>query len=113
MRKITFYPHLAVTNVLRNNQFYLPYLLTNIATVAMFYILAYLSFDDTLASFPSANNVQVMMALGCIVVGIFSTILVFYTNSFVMKRRQHELGLYSILGMETRHIARQPGRRPG
>lgn len=106
MRKITFYPHLAVTNVLRNNQFYLPYLLTNIATVAMFYILAYLSFDDTLASFPSANNVQVMMALGCIVVGIFSTILVFYTNSFVMKRRQHELGLYSILGMETRHIAR-------
>ena len=50
MRKITFYPHLAVTNVLRNNQFYLPYLLTNIATVAMFYILAYLSFDDTLAS---------------------------------------------------------------
>ena len=82
MRKITFYPHLAITNVLRNNQFYLPYLLTNIATVAMFYILAYLSFDDTLASFPSANNVQVMMALGCIVVGIFSTILVFYTNSF-------------------------------
>ena len=106
MRKITFYPHLAITNVLRNNQFYLPYLLTNIATVAMFYILAYLSFDDTLASFPSANNVQVMMGLGCIVVGIFSTILVFYTNSFVMKRRQHELGLYSILGMETRHIAR-------
>ena len=62
MRKITFYPHLAITNVLCNNQFYLPYLLTNIATVAMFYILAYLSFDDTLASFPSANNVQVMMA---------------------------------------------------
>ena len=106
MRKITFYPHLAVTNVLRNNQFYLPYLLTNIATVAMFYILAYLAQEDTLASFPSANNVRVMMALGCIVVGIFSTILVFYTNSFVMKRRQHELGLYSILGMETRHIAR-------
>ena len=106
MRKITFYPHLAITNVLRNNQFYLPYLLTNIATVAMFYILAYLSFDDTLASFPSANNVQVMMGLGCVVVAIFSAILVFYTNSFVMKRRQHELGLYSILGMETRHIAR-------
>lgn len=106
MRKFTFYPHLAVTNVLRNNQFYLPYLLTNIATVAMFYILAYLSFDDTLASFPSANNVQVMMGLGCIIVAIFSAILVFYTNSFVMKRRQHELGLYSILGMETRHIAR-------
>ena len=106
MRKITFYPHLAVTNVLRNNQFYLPYLLTNIATVAMFYILAYLSFDDTLASFPSANNVQVMMALGCIVVGIFSTILVFYTNSFVMKRRRRELGLYNILGLEKRHTAR-------
>ena len=76
MRKITFYPHLAITNVLRNNQFYLPYLLTNIATVAMFYILAYLSFDDTLASFPSANNVQVMMGLGCVVVAIFSAILV-------------------------------------
>ena len=106
MRKITFYPHLAVTNVLRNNQFYLPYLLTNIATVAMFYILAYLAQEDTLSSFHSANNVQMMMLLGCVVVAIFSAILVFYTNSFVMKRRQHELGLYSILGMETRHIAR-------
>ena len=54
----------------------------------------------------AANNVQVMMGLGCVVVAIFSAILLFYTNSFVMKRRQHELGLYSILGMETRHIAR-------
>lgn len=124
MRKITFYPHLAITNVLRNNQFYLPYLLTNIATVAMFYILAYLSFDDTLAASPAPTTCR-CDALGCIVVGIFSTILVFYTNSFVMKRRQHELGLYSILGMETRHIARllrveapvfgavQPGLRLG
>lgn len=106
MRKITFYPHLAVTNILRNNQFYFPYLLSNTATVGMFYILVYLSSDTLLNTMPSANNVRIMMRLGCIVVGIFSVILVFYTNRFVMKRRQHELGLYSILGMETRHIAR-------
>lgn len=106
MRKSGFYPHLALTNILRNGQFYLPYLLTCSATVAMFYILTFLTSNDMIDTMPGAQNLQIILNLGCIVVGLFSLVIVAYSNSFIMKRRRRELGLYNILGMEKRHIAR-------
>lgn len=106
MRKTGFYPHLALTNILRNGQFYLPYFLTCSATVAMFYILCFLAYNDMIDTMPGAGDVRYIMYLGCIVVGLFSVIIISYTNSFIMKRRHRELGLYNILGMEKQHIAR-------
>lgn len=106
MRKSGFYPKLALINILRSGQFYLPYFLTCSGTAAMFYILCFLTWNDRIDTLRGAGTVQAVLYLGCIVVALFSVVLIFYTNGFIMKRRRRELGLYNILGMEKRHIAR-------
>lgn len=98
------YTRLAVTNMKNNRQFYLPYLLTGILTVAMFYIMCALNGNEGLNSMPGSENVKMILWLGTIVIGIFSTIFLFYTNSFIIKRRKKELGVYNILGMEKKHL---------
>ena len=105
MRKSGFFPRLALVNLLRNGRYYGPYLLACGGTAAMFYILCYLTNSDIVASVRGAGYLQSLMYLGCIVVALFSVVLLLYANSFVMKRRQRELGLYNILGLEKRHIA--------
>lgn len=106
MRKTGFYPRLAIQNIRKNGRFYLPYLLAGIGCAAMFYILLFLSTDPDLGGMYGGRTLQSMLGFGTVVIGIFSAILVFYTNSFLMKRRRRELGLWNILGMEKRHIAR-------
>lgn len=101
-----FYLELATGNIKKNGKFYFPYLLTCICTVAMFYIMCAIAYRDGLSKMPGAQSVQQMMGLGCYVIGIFAVIFLFYTNSFLMKRRKKEIGLYNILGMEKRHIAK-------
>ena len=105
MRKSGFFPRLALVNLVRNGRYYGPYLLSCGGTAAMFYILRYLTESDIVASVRGAGYLQSLMYLGCIVVALFSIVLLLYANSFVMKRRQRELGLYNILGLEKRHIA--------
>lgn len=105
MRKSGFFPRLALVNLLRNGQYYGPYLLSCGGSAAMFYILCYLTTSQIVASVRGAGYLQSLMYLGCIVVALFSAALLLYANSFVMKRRQRELGLYNILGLEKRHIA--------
>ncbi len=105
MRKSGFFPRLALVNLLRNSRYYGPYLLSCGGTAAMFYILRYLTESDIVNSVRGAAYLQSLMYLGCIVVALFSIVLLLYANSFVMKRRQRELGLYNILGLEKRHIA--------
>ena len=105
MRKSGFFPRLALVNLLRNGRYYGPYLVSCGGTAAMFYILRYLTESDIVASVRGAAYLQSLMFLGCIVVALFSAVLLLYANSFVMKRRQRELGLYNILGLEKRHIA--------
>lgn len=105
MRKSGFFPRLALVNLARNRRYYGPYLLSGIGTAAMYYILRYLTVSNIVASVRGAGYLQSLMGLGCIVVAIFSAVLLLYANSFVMKRRQRELGLYHILGLEKRHIA--------
>ena len=106
MGKRSFFPRLALVNLVRNSRYYGPYLLSCGALAAMYYILRFLTWNEVIQTVRGAAYLQVMMSIGCFVVALFSTVLLLYANSFVMKRRQHELGLYSILGMETRHIAR-------
>lgn len=110
MRKLSFYPKLAARSMKSNRRFYVPYILTVIGTAAAFYIMAAIVSDpgtDQLAA-GTANGpvyVSMFMTLGMFVLGLFSFIFLLYTNSFLMKRRQKELGLYSVLGMSKTNIA--------
>ena len=110
MRKLSFYPRLAARSIKSNRQFYLPYLLTVIGTCAAMYILYALYFDpgfDRLGEGTANGQVytQMFMSIGITLVTLFCFIFLIYTNGFLMKRRQKELGLYSVLGMSKRNIA--------
>lgn len=101
-----FYPKLALSNIRKNSRFYYPYLLTCIATIAMFYVMIMIANNDGLVLMPGHGSLTSILGFGTVVVGMFSIIFLLYTNSFLIKRRKKELGLYNILGMEKRHIAR-------
>ncbi len=101
-----FYSRLAAVNIKKNARIYVPYLLACIGTVMMFYILLFIAKNDGLAAMKGAEYLTVVMRLGSIVIGIFSAVILLYTNSFLIKRRKKELGLFNILGMEKKHIAK-------
>ncbi len=100
------YVKLAFTNMKKNGQFYLPYLITGIITVAMFYIMCALNGNAGWDDSSGSAEIKTILALGSIVIAIFSVIFIFYTNSFIIKRRKKELGVYNILGMEKKHLAK-------
>lgn len=100
------YAKLAGTNIRNNRQLYLPYILSGIMTVAMFYLMLFINNNPGIDKIPGAANLKTIMALGVGVITIFSYIFIFYTNSFISKRRKKEIGIYNILGMEKRHIAK-------
>ena len=101
------YSHLARQNLKKNSRVYLPYILASIGTIMMFYILCTLAFDEDLRSdMYGGGQMAVILSLGIIVVGIFAVIFLLYTNSFLLKRRKKEIGLYNILGLGKRHIAK-------
>lgn len=99
------YPKLAFTNIKNNKQFYFPYLLTGVLCVLMFYSMLAIQQNPALESMRGGTNLQVILMLGSWVIVFFACIFLFYTNSFIVKRRKKELGIYNILGMEKRHIA--------
>lgn len=105
MRKSGFFPRLALVNLMRNGRYYGPYLLSCGGVAAMYYILRFLSGHETLKTVRGAMYLQSLSDMGCFVVALFAAVILLYANSFVMKRRQRELGLYNILGLEKRHIA--------
>lgn len=95
---------LAFTNIKNHRKFYLPYFLAAVGIIAMFYIICFLAMSRGVAEM--SDSLSVIMGLGVFVMAIFSFIFLFYTNSFLMKRRKKEIGLYNILGMEKQHIGR-------
>lgn len=98
-----FYQKLAITNLKNNRQTYIPYIITCIGTIIMFYNMCNLTFHS---STKESGSLTSMMILGVFVTGIFSMIFLFYTNSFLVKRRKKEFGVFNILGMEKKHIGR-------
>ena len=100
-----FFPKMAAGNLVRNRRFVFPYLLTGLITVAMFYNMTFLAFHKEINNMPGGATIPTIMSLGTGVVGIFAVIFLLYTNTFLMKRRQKEIGLYNILGMSKGHIA--------
>ena len=101
-----FYTRLAVTNIRKNSKTYFPYILASSATVMMFYNLLYLLLSKDVNSMHDSSTLTAVLGLGSIVTGIFAFILLLYINSFLIKRRKKEFGLFNILGMEKKHIAR-------
>lgn len=102
--KFSFYPKLAVSSIRKNKKLYLPYILTCIGMVAMYYIIVYLQYSDILSYMPKTFTLREMFNLGSWVIAIFALIFLFYTNSFLIRRRKKEFGLYNILGMGKKNI---------
>jgi len=99
-----FYARLAANNIRKNRQIYIPYIITCIITISFYYIMKSLSLNDGLNELTGANTISYTLELGCKVIMIFSVIFLFYTNSFLMKRREKEFGLFHVLGMEKKHL---------
>lgn len=102
-----FYPKLAWQNLRNNAKFYFPYILTVVFSAASFYIMLSLNGNaDNLPERVRYAYLSEFVAIGIFVVALFSIIFLFYTNSFLMKKRNKEIALYNILGMGKRHIAK-------
>ncbi len=101
-----FYGRLAVSNLKKNIGLYLPYILTAVGIGAMYYIMGAITRDEGIMEMRGASELSMILGLGCGVIAIFSVIFLFYTNSFLIKRRKKEFGLFNILGMEKRHIGK-------
>ena len=97
---------LAADNIKRNNKSYIPYILSCIVTVAVFYIMKSLSLNPGLKTMIGADTISALMYLGSIVVALFALVFLLYANSFLVKRRKKEWGVFNIFGMERRHIAK-------
>ncbi|CYV95323.1 FtsX-like permease family protein [Streptococcus suis] len=95
---------LALTNLKKNRRLYFPYALMTIVSTAIAYIFASLAFHPDLGQVKGANGVIQVLGFGMIVVMLAVAIMVFYANSFVMKQRSKEFGVYSILGLEKKHL---------
>ncbi|MFV0414259.1 MAG: FtsX-like permease family protein [Oscillospiraceae bacterium] len=105
MRKVSFYPKLAFSNLWRNKSTYLPYLLACVVSIITFYTLMAINFNPQLAQLRGGEIVVAFTAVGTVIMAIFCAVLIFYTNSFLIKRRKKEIGLYSVLGMQKSNIA--------
>ncbi len=100
------YKKLARDNINKNKNTYFPYIFSSIVMVSLFYILYTITEEVGNGRFYGDTTMATILNLGVYTAGIFSVIFIFYTNSFLLKRRTKELGLYSVLGMEKRHISR-------
>ena len=99
------FSRLAKQNIRNNKSAYIPYMITCIFCVAMIYMMEFLRDCPTLdQAVRQADEVRMIVFTGEIVVEIFCIIFLIYSNSFLMKRRQKEIGLYNILGLERNHI---------
>lgn len=102
----TFYPKLAISNIVKNKKTYFPYILTCMFTIMMYYMMSSIIYNKNFKDIYQAGNLMELLKIAITVTIIFSVIFLFYTNSFLMKRRRKEIGLFNILGMEKRHIAK-------
>ena len=104
--KCGFYLKLAWSGIRKNKRLYNPYLLTCVGMVMMFYMVSFLSECPALMQMKGGMTLQSMLSFGSWVIGAFALIFLFYTNSFLIRRRKKEFGLYNILGMGKGNLAR-------
>lgn len=106
MNKMLLYPRLAVNGIKKNRRTYLPYILTCSGMIMMYYITSFLTVSRFVREMKGGDIMQQLLFMGCGVMVVFSAIFLFYTNSFIIRRRKTEFGLYNILGMDKRNISR-------
>lgn len=99
-----FYPHLAADGIRKNKRMYIPYILTCIGMVMMYYIVTFLQYSEAVMALPGGETISGMMGLGSWIIAAFAVLFLFYTNSFLIRQRKKEFGLYNILGMGKRNI---------
>lgn len=102
----TLYWKLAWHGIYKNQKIYLPFLLTSIGITMMYYIVSYLTYSKAIDEMHGGQEMQMILSWGTVVIAIFAAIFLFYMNSFLMRRRKTEFGLYNILGMGKWNIAR-------
>lgn len=98
------YLKMATDNIGKNRKTYLPFIISSVCTIMMTYIVLALSTNDGLSTIPGGANLQTILSMGYIVLIFFSAIFLFYINSFMIKTRKKEFGIYNILGMDKKHI---------
>lgn len=104
--KTGFFLKLAWSNIGKNRRFFLPRILSEAGLLCAFYIVFTLRADDRLCELRGGEFLSMFMSIGTAVMMLLSAILLFYINSFLMKQRKREFGVYNILGLEKRHIDR-------
>lgn len=102
--KALILPKLAFTGIVKNGKLYLPYLLATTVSVAIFFIFCSISTNELLSTLPYSDYVTVLMIIGQVLLAIILAPFLSSTNRFLIKNRKKELGLYSILGLEKKHI---------
>lgn len=100
------YFRLAATGMSKNKKFYFPYIFTCFCMVMMYYIIQFLRISDDFRTMRGGESMQMILGMGTPVIAVFSWILLYYTNSFLIRRRQKEFGLYHILGMGKRELVK-------
>ncbi len=104
--KIGFYPRLAWDGIRKNRRMYLPYILTCVGMVMMTYIVSFIEYSPVIARMNGGATLQTIMEIGVVIMIFFAALFLFYTNSFLIKRRKREFGLYNILGMGKGNLGR-------
>ncbi len=105
MRKGLFL-RLALTNIKKNRGTFGPYILSSMGCIAVLYIMLFIVQSPDTRNIRGGSDVAMIVSMGVFVLAVFSVIFLLFCNSFLIKRRQKEIGLYNVLGMEKRHISR-------
>ena len=100
------YNVLAIEGIKKNKQLYLPYIISSVCIIAITYIVSYFCYSKTIISSVGGEVISSIMLLGYMVMALFSLIFIFYTHSFLFKRRKKEFGLYNVLGLAKKDICK-------
>lgn len=102
--RIHVYPKLAWEGIRKNKRLYVPYIAMGALMVMMFYLLRFLQDSPVIGVMRGAVTLSTVLSMGYAVIAIFSIIFLFYTNSFLIRQRYREFGLYNILGMNKQNV---------
>ena len=101
-----FYIRLAVSNIKKNKPVYYPFFLTNVLSVMIFYVMASIQNQTIIATLPGSYIFVQFLKVGVVMTGMFAGVFLLYTNGLLIRQRKKELGLYTIFGLEKKHIAK-------
>lgn len=102
----SFYIRLAISNITKNKPVYFPFFLTNVLSVMVFFVMASIQKQEIIATLPGSYIFIQFLKIGVVLTGLFAGVFLLYTNQLLIRQRKKELGLYSIFGLEKKHITR-------